>query len=69
MDRLAEAAPGYLAHEYMNAHWSPCFHADVAAALADAKLDWAGSANLLESFPDLMMPRLFAGCWTGSRIR
>jgi hypothetical protein len=53
--RLGEAAVGYLAHEYMNAHWSPCFHADVAAALSDAKLDWAASGNLLESFPDLML--------------
>jgi hypothetical protein len=45
----------YLAHEYMNAHWSPCFHADVASALADAKLEWASSANLLDSFPEIMM--------------
>jgi SAM-dependent methyltransferase len=55
LDHLATAAVGYLAHEYMNAHWSPCFHADVAAALAEAKLDWTASASLLESFPDLML--------------
>ena len=61
LDRLADAAPGYLAHEYMNAQWSPCFHADVAEALAEAKLDWAGSANLLESFPDLMLPESLRG--------
>ena len=39
----------------MNAHWAPCFHADVAAALADAKLDWVASANLMENFPELML--------------
>ena len=61
LDRLADAPPGYLAHEYMNAQWSPCFHADVAASLGEAKLDWAGSANLLESFPDLMMPPVLRG--------
>ena len=55
LPRMTEAPVHYLAHEYMNADWSPCFHADVAAALSEAKLDWAGSANLLESFPDLMM--------------
>lgn len=55
LDYAAEAAVGYLAHEYMNASWSPCFHADVAVAMADAKLDWAASANLLETFPDLML--------------
>ena len=61
LDRLSDAATGYLAHEYMNAHWSPCFHSDVAASLAEAKLDWAGSANLLESFPDLMLPATLRG--------
>jgi len=45
----------YLTHQYMNAHWRPEFHADVANALSEAKLDWVGSANLLENFPDLTM--------------
>jgi SAM-dependent methyltransferase len=47
--------PSYLAHEFMNANWFPCFHADVAAALSEAKLEWVCSANLLEDFPDLML--------------
>jgi SAM-dependent methyltransferase len=46
---------GYLAHEYMNEHWCPCFHADVAASLAGAKLEWVGSAALLENFRELML--------------
>jgi SAM-dependent methyltransferase len=45
----------YLAHEYLNANWRPCFHADVVAALASAKLDWVGSADLLEHFTPLML--------------
>ena len=48
-------ATEYLTHQYMNAHWRPEFHADVANALSEAKLDWVGSANPLENFPDLMM--------------
>jgi predicted methyltransferase family protein/methyltransferase family protein len=48
-------ASQYLSHQYMNAHWKPAFHADVANALSEAKLDWVGSANPLENFPDLMM--------------
>jgi hypothetical protein len=48
-------ATQYLTHQYMNAHWAPEFHAGVASALSEAKLDWVGSANLLENFPDLMM--------------
>ncbi len=55
LGRLAGTSVNYLAHEYMNAHWSACFHIDVAAAMAEAKLDWAGSANLLESFPELIL--------------
>ena len=39
----------------MNDFWAPCFHADVAAALADAKLEWVASANLMENFPDLTL--------------
>jgi SAM-dependent methyltransferase len=45
----------YLAHEYMNDGFAPCFHADVADALADAKLEWVGAATLTENFPDLML--------------
>lgn len=47
--------PEYLAHEYMNADWRPCFHADVAAALADAKLDYVASGEILENFPEMML--------------
>ncbi|WP_458096284.1 class I SAM-dependent methyltransferase [Roseomonas sp. WA12] len=50
-----DLAPEYLTHEYMNEHWAPAFHADVAAAMAGAKLDWVGTANPLESFPALML--------------
>ena len=54
---LLEATTGmsseYLSHEYMSAHWSPEFHADVCGALAEAKLDWVASANPLENFPEL----------------
>lgn len=45
----------YLAHEYMNAAWEPCFHADVAAALSEAKLEWVASASLLENLPALIL--------------
>jgi SAM-dependent methyltransferase len=59
VDSLIEHArhcqASYLAHEYMNAAWRPCFHADVVAALAEAKLDWVASAHLLENFSALML--------------
>lgn len=45
----------YLAHEYLNAHWSPLYHADVARDMAAAKLTYAGSATVLENFPALAL--------------
>jgi SAM-dependent methyltransferase len=51
LDKLNSA---YLAHEYMVEAWRPCFHADVVAALAGAKLSWVASAHLIENFPQLM---------------
>lgn len=55
VDKTSAYPRAYLTHEYMNAHWAPAFHADVAAAMADAKLDWVASANPLDNFPALML--------------
>jgi len=54
-DSTQNVSREYLGHEYMNAHWAPAFHADVAAAMAGAKLDWVASANPLENFPELTL--------------
>ena len=59
LERLEKERQGsnsaYLSHEYLNEHWSPCFHADVAKDLAAAKLNFVGSANMLENFPDVTL--------------
>ncbi len=55
LDHARHAQTPYLAHEYMNESWRPCFHADVVAALAEAKLGWVASAHLLENFSTLML--------------
>jgi SAM-dependent methyltransferase len=52
---LTDLPGAYLAHEFMNACWAPVFHADVAAALSEAKLEWIGSGSLLENFPELTL--------------
>jgi SAM-dependent methyltransferase len=58
LDRLADPAtsldPSYLAHEFLTDHWRPAFFADVAAAMAEARCDYAGSATLWENMPDLV---------------
>lgn len=43
----------YLSHEYLNAHWSPCYQMDVARDLAGAKLSFVGVGKMFENFPDL----------------
>ena len=43
---LQSADRGYLVHEYMHKHWQPLYHADVARELAQAKLDFVGTADL-----------------------
>jgi SAM-dependent methyltransferase len=52
---LEGASPHYLAHEFMNAHWAPCFVIDVAATLSEAKLEWIAGGNLTDNFPELML--------------
>ena len=55
LDVVDRGQLSYLAHEYMNAAWRPCFHADVVRDMAAAKLDWVASAELLENFSPLML--------------
>jgi SAM-dependent methyltransferase len=55
LSTLSDVPVAYLAHEYMNATWAPCFHGDVADALAPARLDYACSPRIAENFPALMM--------------
>lgn len=54
-EQVGHLPSSYLAHEFMNAHWQPCWHADVAEAMAQARLDWVGSATPTENFPELTM--------------
>jgi SAM-dependent methyltransferase len=49
--------PAYLAHELLTGHWRPAFHGDVAEAFATARLDFVGSATLVENFTDLCLSR------------
>ena len=53
LERLGSVPPAYLAHEYMNENWKPLFHAEVAQALAPAKLEFVGSSDLITNFAAL----------------
>lgn len=51
----ARRAPAYMLHEWMTSFWRPVYHADLARALAEARLDYAGSANPSRSLPSLQI--------------
>ena len=50
LEAVRGASVRYLAHEYLNDHWTLFYHADVARHLAEAKLSFAGSADVLRNF-------------------
>ncbi|MDY8108853.1 class I SAM-dependent methyltransferase [Fulvimarina sp. 2208YS6-2-32] len=47
-EKLKTLNHNYLAHEYMNDAWSLFYHSEVAGEMSAAKLDFLGSAALLE---------------------
>ncbi|MCP1572648.1 putative O-methyltransferase YrrM [Herbaspirillum rubrisubalbicans] len=55
LDSLRNDKGGYLAHEYMSDGWMPLYHADVARAMAGAKMDYIGSGELAQAFPRLYL--------------
>ncbi len=48
LERIKGQPRAYVAHEYLNQHWTPFYHGDVAAEMAKAKLNWITSAHLLD---------------------
>jgi predicted O-methyltransferase YrrM len=55
IDGMKDKDRSYLAHEYLNGTWQPLFFTDVAREMAAAKLDYVGSATLLENFEALAL--------------
>lgn len=49
LERLRGQNKNYLAHEYMNAGWTPFYHSEVADEFAAAKVGYLGTATILES--------------------
>jgi SAM-dependent methyltransferase len=47
LQSLKSAQPAYVAHEYLNEHWQPLYFSQVAAAMSEAKLAYAGSSRVL----------------------
>jgi SAM-dependent methyltransferase len=50
LEAVKTASPRYLAHEYLNEHWTLFHHADVARTLDGVKLGFIGSSDVLRNF-------------------
>jgi SAM-dependent methyltransferase len=53
---IEEAGLPYVVHEYMNAHWTPMYFADVAAAMDAGDLAFVGQQPLHMNLADLAIP-------------
>jgi len=53
--RLDKGEVRYLVHEYLNRHWQPLYFSDVAREVGDAKLNFVGSATLIDNFDHLQL--------------
>jgi hypothetical protein len=72
MDTLMGETPSYLVHEYMNRDWQPMYHLEVAQDMARAKLDFLGSGDLVNAFPQLRLTpqaQQFANAVTDAGMR
>ncbi|MEI9949175.1 MAG: class I SAM-dependent methyltransferase [Pseudomonadota bacterium] len=56
LSRMRSKSKNYLAHEYLNQDWQPMAFAEVAQVLNDAKLDFAGSAHLIDHLDGVGAP-------------
>ncbi len=50
LDHIASKPPGRTAHEYLNEHWAMFTHPEVARDLAEAKVDFVGSTDVLRNY-------------------
>ncbi len=54
--RMADKDRTYLAHEYLNEHWEALYHIDVARQMAEARLEYIGSATVSDNVLALTAP-------------
>jgi SAM-dependent methyltransferase len=55
LDTLTDKAAAYLVHEYLNGAWHCFYSADMADAMAEAKLTYCGAATLIENHTELVV--------------
>lgn len=56
VEALQSKADGYIAHEYLNRHWTPFYSAEVARDLGEIGLSFCASATLLDHLDHWQVP-------------
>jgi SAM-dependent methyltransferase len=56
MEKLPTHSWNYLAHEYLNRHWHPLYHLDVAREMEGARLSYACSATISDNIDAAWLP-------------
>ncbi|MGE3693307.1 MAG: methyltransferase regulatory domain-containing protein [Novosphingobium sp.] len=56
LEQIKKHDRSYIAHEYFNAHWDPMPFSAVADQLAEAKLNFAASASILDNVQAISIP-------------
>jgi len=56
LDRIKGMSRAYLAHEYLNRHWTPFYFSEVARELGEAKLSFAVSSHLGDHMDNVALP-------------
>ncbi|MDX2102697.1 MAG: methyltransferase regulatory domain-containing protein [Alphaproteobacteria bacterium] len=69
IERMEGLSTTYLAHEYLNGHWHPLYHSDVARELAPARLTYVGSATIAENIDAVAVPPELMEAVSGVRDR
>jgi SAM-dependent methyltransferase len=68
-EKIRDMNRTYLAHEYMNDHWNPLYHVDVAHEMEKARLAYACSATISENVDDICIPATMMSLVQGTRDR
>lgn len=59
LQMLKDQEASYAIHEYLNEHWQPLWHSEVARLFAKAGLGFVGSATIADNLlPDILGPQL-----------
>ncbi len=66
LEHLGAKDGGYLAHEYLNEHWDVFYHLDVAREMAEAGLEYVGSATICDNIVGLSAPPEIAAMFAGA---